>query len=218
MSFRRTFGESDVRPVLWRPLAATGQSEALQQRSASASEVAEWQRQYAELQVKHQAELARVQQVAHEEGLRQGREEAASAIRDAAQKLAATMTDLASYKRKLRFQAELEVVRLSIAIARRILNRELATDPEALQGIVHAALFKLQGRELWQVRVSPRACEITRRYVEEAGLAASITVIADPALQTGDLLIETPSGELDASVGTQLQEIERGFTERLGLR
>jgi flagellar assembly protein FliH len=204
--------------VSWRPIAAGNQADAVQQNSSVARELADWQNKYSELQLKYQTEVARIQQLSFEEGLRQGRDEAAAAIRDASQKLAATTADLATYKRKVRFDAEREVVRLSMAIARRILNRELTIDPEALEGIVHAALSKLQNREVWHVRVTPGAVDTIKNCIEQAGLTSAVTVSADNTLHTGDLLIDTPSGELDASASTQLQEIERGFAERLGLR
>ena len=217
MSCKRTTDWSAIRPLTWRALG-TGGGNNSQQQSASEQELADCRRKLAELEHKYQADMGRAQQVNFDAGLQQGREEAGTAVRDASEKLAATLTELASQKRRLRLDAEREVVRLSIAIARRILNRELTIDPESLEGVVHAALAKLQNREKWQVRVSPRAVEITTNSVHQAGLGANVIVNADPALQAGDLLIDTPSGELDASVSTQLQEIERGFAERLGLR
>jgi flagellar biosynthesis/type III secretory pathway protein FliH len=45
-----------------------------------------------------------------------------------------------------------------------------------------------------------------------------VKIAIDPSLRPGDLLIDTPAGELDASVNTQLHEIERGFAERLAIR
>jgi len=109
-------------------------------------------------------------------------------------------------------------VKLSLAIAHRILNRELATDPDAIEGVVHAALAKLQTRDVWQIRVAPAAAAVAQACIDRAGLTAAVKVNADPALQPGDLLVDTAAGELDASVNTQLQEIERGFAERLALR
>ena len=175
-------------------------------------------RQLEDLQRTHNIELARAKQAAYEQGLQQGREEASSAMRDSAQKLATTLADLVSYKHKLRADAEREVVKLSLATARRILNRELATDPDALEGVVHAALAKLQNRDVCQVRVAAMAAEITKTCIERAGLSANVQVNIDPTLHSGELFIDTSTGELDASVHTQLREIERGFAERLGVR
>jgi flagellar biosynthesis/type III secretory pathway protein FliH len=40
-------------------------------------------------------------------------------------------------------------------------------------------------------------------------------VIADASRAIGSVIFETPRGNLDASVDSQLQEIERGLADRL---
>jgi flagellar assembly protein FliH len=84
--------------------------------------------------------------------------------------------------------------------------------------VVYAALQRLQSREITRIRVFPAAVPAVRAALERNGGMAAIEIIADGLLQPGGLLFETSLGELDASVETQLQEIERGFTDRLQLR
>ena len=55
---------------------------------------------------------------------------------------------------RFRHEAEEDVVELALAIARRILHRELTVAPEALLGLVKAALEKIEAREVHRVRVS----------------------------------------------------------------
>jgi flagellar biosynthesis/type III secretory pathway protein FliH len=48
------------------------------------------------------------------------------------------------------------------------------------------------------------------------GLApAVVEVVADPSREPGTVVFETARGNLDASVESQFQEIERGLTDRL---
>ena len=219
MLIRRASRPQDAQPIVWPRVSRSRLNEREQTDAASSTvQAAELSRQLTEARSAHEIELLRVRESAFQEGMRQGREEAANTIRDAAQKVSCTVAELMGFKRKIRLDAEREVVKLSLAIARRILNRELATDPDAIEGIVHAALCKLQARDAWQIRVGPGAVDITRNCIERARLAGVVKINVDPALQPGDLLIDTTAGELDASVNTQLQEIERGFAERLALR
>ncbi|HLH01614.1 MAG TPA: FliH/SctL family protein [Bryobacteraceae bacterium] len=171
----------------------------------------------AELQSAHQMELAQCRQAALEEGIKKGREAAANEIKAASDRLATTLRDLLALKKRMRSEAEADVVKLSLAIARRILHRELNADPESIQGIVYAGLQKLQNREISRVRIPPVALEPVRGALERAGLAPAVNIVADTKLRPGDILFETSLGELDGSVETQLQEIERGFADRLGL-
>lgn len=162
-----------------------------------------------------EAELAKARQSGFEDGLRRGRDEAAAPVGQTLERLAETLLELTQMKRKVRNEAEQELVKLSLAIARRILYRELSTDPDSIHGIVHAALQKLQNREIVRVRVYPAAAAAVRAAFERMTNSAAVEIVADPALETGAILFETSLGDLDASVETQLQEIQRGFADRL---
>jgi flagellar assembly protein FliH len=54
-----------------------------------------------------------------------------------------------------------------------------------------------------------------RSCLEDAGRAPALEVIGDASLNCGDAIFETSLGELDASVDSQLREIERGFADKL---
>jgi flagellar assembly protein FliH len=118
----------------------------------------------------------------------------------------------------LRRQAEEDLVRLSIAIARRILHREMLVDAEALLGLVKAALSKVDQREIHVIRAHPEALPLIERILQQSGNQRRMELRGDARLDRGALFIETARGELDASVDTQLQEIERGFADIVGNR
>jgi flagellar assembly protein FliH len=174
-------------------------------------------RRVRELESTRQSELAQARQSGFEEGLRKGREESAAEVQKALDQLAHSILDLTQQKQKVRREAERELVRLSLAVARRILHRELLADPESIQAIVYAALQKLQNREISRVRVYPAGAGAVKAAMERIGHRNAVEIAADPALPLGGILFETAIGELDASVETQLNEIERGFADRLAL-
>jgi flagellar assembly protein FliH len=172
----------------------------------------------AELEAQRPAELEQARQSGFEQGVRQARQEAAKEMEEALDRLARAIQEVPQVKRKVRNEAENEVVKLSLAVARRILHREITADPQSLQGVVYAALQRLQNREITKIKVFPASVKAVRAALERNGGMAALEVIADGALQPGALLFETSLGELDASVETQLQEIERGFADRLQTR
>jgi flagellar assembly protein FliH len=163
-------------------------------------------------------EVAQARHEAAAEGYRQAREEASAELKNVHNQIAQALSDLAGTKRRLRNDAEGELIKLSLAIARRILHREISVDPEALHGLVHTALQKLQNREISRVRVYPAGADEVRSALERMGAAPAIQVFPDSSLKSGDIIFETSFGELDASVDSQLQEIQRGFADRLSLR
>jgi flagellar assembly protein FliH len=93
------------------------------------------------------------------------------------------------------------------------LHRELTVSPDALLGLVKAALEKLDAREVHRVRVSPGDAPLVLAFFEKMGLPNRVEVSADPALPSGSVILESNRGFLDASVDTQLSEIERGFAD-----
>jgi flagellar assembly protein FliH len=107
-------------------------------------------------------------------------------------------------------------VALALAVARRILHRELTVAPEALLGLVKAALDKIEAGEVHQVRVSRQDAAMLRQFFEQMGLPHRVEVLADANLAPGGVILESSRGLLDASVDTQLAEIERGFADLAG--
>jgi flagellar assembly protein FliH len=199
------------------PRAATSAAKPPSQ-AGSETESSALKQRIAELESQRGMEVEQARQNGLEQGLRQGRQEAAAEMESALDRLAQTIQEVAQVKRKVRSEAENELVKLSLAIARRILHRELTADPQALRGVVYAALQRLQNREITRIRVFPAAVPAVRAALERNGGMAAIEIVADGLLPAGGLLFETALGELDASVETQLQEIERGFADRLQLR
>jgi len=130
-------------------------------------------------------------------------------------RLTGQLEELAALRQKLRREAEEDLVRLSVAIARRVLRRELVADPEAILGVAKAALSKLDSREILRVRVHPAEAETIRQQLVEHQSPERIEVVPDRTLERGSFVVDTSRGYLDASVETQLAEIERGLTDLL---
>ncbi|MGA2185107.1 MAG: FliH/SctL family protein [Bryobacteraceae bacterium] len=166
-------------------------------------------------ELEHQLEKA--PQEAFQNGLRQGeaegRKQALAQLDGELQRLARAVTEMAGLRHLIRREAEEELVRLALAIARRILHRELTIDPEALTGLVKAALGKIELRDTCRVRTHPEHVATVTRCLAQIGAPQKIDVLADTSLEKGSAIFETGRGSLDASVETQLAEIQRGLVD-----
>jgi flagellar assembly protein FliH len=156
-------------------------------------------------------------QEAFRAGLQQGeaaaRQKAEAEIAERLQALARTTTEIASLRQQIRREGERELVELSLAIARRILHRELTIDPEALSALIKAAVHKIDLRETHRVRTHPDHAATISRCLTQIGAPAKIEVVADAGLERGAAVFETSRGTVDASVETQLAEIQHGFAD-----
>ncbi len=152
-------------------------------------------------------------------GFREGGAEAegrlAALLKEAVARLGSRVEELAGLRRKLRQEAEEDLVRLAVAIARRVLWRELSVDPGAIRGIVKAALEGIDIQEIVRIRVHPEVASLLEEWLRGRGAAERVEVVPDGSLDRGGVVVETERGSLDASVETQLEEIERGLVDRV---
>jgi flagellar assembly protein FliH len=54
---------------------------------------------------------------------------------------------------------------------------------------------------------------MVKQFLEKLGLPQRVEVVSDPGLERGAAVFDSNRGALDASVETQLSEIERGLTD-----
>ena len=197
---------STVAPMAWRPTAAA--SPAPRPAQAPAVEAAT-----ATGPQRDEADTESYQR-GFSEGRAIGRDQAAAELQPVMDRLSRSLAELASVRPRVRKTAESDLLKLAIAIARRVLHRELTLDPGSIEGLIRVALEKLESRELCRVRVHPDQEPVIRTLLARFS-AAPVELIPDGTLQCGDVLFETAHGTLDGSIEAQLQEIERGFADRL---
>jgi flagellar assembly protein FliH len=156
---------------------------------------------------------------AHAAGVREGeaagRKAATAEFQAAIDRLGHSIEEISGLRARLRREAEQDLIRLALAIAQRIIRRELAVDPEAIHGLVLGALEKLQGQEICRVRVHPSHAPQVSACLRQLAPASPVEVVPDASREPGAVIFETERGNLDASVETQLREIERGLSDRL---
>jgi flagellar assembly protein FliH len=203
---------SVVTPVWWRDTAA-GVPSVRSREAAGPSAVHAPERD-------QNPDRERIEREAYQRGFNEGkgvgREQAAAELKPVLDRLAQTLAELSSLRSRIRKDAEGDLLKLSISVARRVLHRELTLDPESIEGLIRIALEKLQSRDLCRVRVHPDQEPAIRASMERFSNSHKVELIPDPSMQCGDVLFETAHGNIDASIEAQLREIERGFADRLG--
>ncbi|HLH40977.1 MAG TPA: FliH/SctL family protein [Bryobacteraceae bacterium] len=152
-------------------------------------------------------------QQGHAEGESAGAQRAAERLEPAIAAFNRIANELATLRKRFRAEVEEDTVKLAIAIARRVLHREIATDPEAILGLVMAAFHKLNARETRRLRAAPADAALISQHRAKLSIPEGLEICADASLAAGSVVFETSRGEMDASIDTQLGEIERGFAD-----
>jgi flagellar assembly protein FliH len=151
----------------------------------------------------------------YREGEAAGRGQGAAEVRPAIERLARSIEEISGLRGRLRREAEADTIQLALAIARRVIRRQLAVDPEALHGLVLGALEKLEGQEVSRVRVHPSHAALLGTCLEQYAAGGRVEILPDASREVGTVIFETKRGNLDASIDSQLQEIERGLADCL---
>jgi flagellar assembly protein FliH len=99
-----------------------------------------------------------------------------------------------------------------------VLRREISLDPEALHGLLVGALEKLETREVTRVRCHPSHAGAIAALLRKIAGGDAVEVLQDPRCDPGSVIFETERGNLDTSIETQFQEIERGLADCLRRR
>lgn len=130
--------------------------------------------------------------------------------------LARTLEDFSEERRKYFEGVEGEVVRLSLAIAERVLHREVEMDPLLLAGAAKVALENVADRSGVILRVSSSEVDA---WTERMGQSPDPPeLVADHNLTKGECVLETRMGTIDLGIRAQLKEIERGFFDLMRRR
>jgi flagellar assembly protein FliH len=203
----------ETQSLPWMRDAATGQ--VIPRGPARTGEAARLHAQLEELTVK----LDQQTRAAFEQGFREG--EAATFQKFEAEtraslgRLSEAIAEIPQRRTEAIRRAEGDIVRLTVAIARRVVHRELSVDAGALEGLIKAALDKVINHEVLRVRVHPAIEKVLAECIGRDGRGRLIEILSDPSQPPGGVIFEIARGALDASVDTQLREIERGLIDEM---
>jgi flagellar assembly protein FliH len=152
------------------------------------------------------------QKAARQDAVKKFEQQLARAVRA----LAEALEQVSARKARALAEARQDLVRLALAVAEKVLRRELAADPAACVRTVEAAV-ELAGRaSRLSVRVNPADLELVRSVAPQ--LAAQLTgeaeveVVADEQVESGGCKLtafrETAQpSEIDATIATQLDRL-----------
>jgi flagellar assembly protein FliH len=211
--------EAEVRKAPWRqhkPFAPTPPRS--QSGAGTSDEVAQLQRRIEELNTLAEKRVKEAWEQGHRAGDAAARKLLDDQARLAMEGLAKAVAEASSTRAETIRRAEADTVRLAIEIARRVLHRELSLDGSALEALIKAAISKLQGQEIYRVRVHPDQEKLMLSCLEQEGRGSAVEVVSDASQPKGGVSFEISRGTLDASVDTQLREIENGLVDQMRRR
>jgi flagellar assembly protein FliH len=151
------------------------------------------------------------------EGKKSGIEFGERTIDAATKRLGDSILEIGRLRSSLYAQVECEVVKLAVAVARKIVHREIQADPHVIQALVRVALGHVTEKSAVTIHLNP----IDHNYLLEQGSEFSengghdISLVADKSIERGGCLIRTECGDVDARIEEKFREVENTFYEGL---
>lgn len=169
-----------------------------------------------------EAQLRQWQQAAEQRGYEAGYERG---LAEANRRLEQELEQLARLAESMqRAQAERNgtlqafAAEFALAVTVRLLGAAAPTR-EGVLALAASALAEVPPGAALKLRVHARDAQLLQQFVLQrvpAGGAGPIEVVADPGVELGGCLIDTPAGTLDARLESQLQALKHGLLAACG--
>jgi flagellar assembly protein FliH len=145
------------------------------------------------------------------QGERAGTEAGARRADAMLRRIAHTLDELTELRRVIVASTEQQMVRLALAVARRIVGRELTQDPELVAAMAHVALQRLGEAVPATIKLNPEDYTVVVAQRATPWSSTQVRVVPDPAVVRGGCLVESEVGTVDASPDAQLAELSRAL-------
>jgi flagellar assembly protein FliH len=145
------------------------------------------------------------------EGQRAGVAAAQQETAGLAKKLAATLDDLMRVRNEMIRHTEKQMVQLALAVARRVVHREVSVDPQVLITMMRVALERVSDAARVTVRLNPADHQSVVAALAGEATNDQVTLAADGRVPRGGCKVESEYGDIDAGVDAQIQEIARAL-------
>jgi flagellar assembly protein FliH len=168
-------------------------------------------------QQQFQMQLQQETQKAYQQGLADGKNQTVKKLGNdlqksiqALQKVAMTLKGELS---EIYQNEEQELLKLSLAIARKIVDNEIETNPEIVLTVVKNSLNLLNERKKAKILVNAQDWTLVKNNITNLNIKTELPddleIISSTAIKPGGCRVESPGGSIDAAIDTQFDEVKR---------
>lgn len=164
-------------------------------------------------------DLAHLEKTAYENGFHQGEkagmEIAERKIEAIMRRYAESIGEVGKLRAGLYGQIEQEVVRLAVAVSKKIVHREIQVDRDIIQTLVRVALSHVAEKSAVVIHLNPvdYSYLVDKKSELSQSEGRDISLLADRSVERGGCLIQTDCGDIDARIDEEFREVERTFFE-----
>lgn len=199
--------------------------ELLERARNQAREILDEAREEADLTLsKAREEAQQLREKSYQEGYQEGLETARQAMQaelDQTHQQCQQMLEEARNTKLAMFRSsEADMIKLCLAVAKRVVAAEVSTNQQVVSAILQEALSYIDQPENLTLYVNQKDLETILELMQthnfsDIGNKANFQVQADNRISPGGLRLESDSGTVDARLETRLANVEKAFQEVL---
>lgn len=156
----------------------------------------------------------------YEDGYGKGKNAAIDETRATINMMNEVVEQLRAYHSSILEDSQTDVARMAISVARKVLHKEIMTDPMTVVSVVRGALEKIAFKKNFVINVNPLDLEVIHSAGDKVKAmltnAQSIQFKASPQVEAGGCVVQTESGIVDAQISRQVSEVEDAVMKAMG--
>lgn len=161
---------------------------------------------------------ARLEKEAYEKGFEQGQKDGLDLERrqseEKGKQLDALLCELQGLKSQLYLEAEGELLKLSMEIAKKVLREEVKCDSRTIVHTIREAMTFLVDKSLMQIVVHPDDMDEIKQLMPELTTktkGGQLELVEDHAIERGGCILKTGFGRINATIDDQLWMLEKAL-------
>ncbi|MBW1802636.1 MAG: hypothetical protein JRJ85_18120 [Deltaproteobacteria bacterium] len=165
--------------------------------------------------------LARLEREAYEQGFEQGRKDGLALetrqMEEKGKQFDALFSEINQLKGKIYIETENDMLKLSMLIAKRVVNAEIQTNEHIIGKTIEAASAFLVDKSRIRIKLSPEDMGEVKALLPDfaaMGKGGQFQLIEDHSIQRGGCIMETGFGRINATIEDQLKELEKTIDQQ----
>ncbi len=156
----------------------------------------------------------------YQDGFESGKKESLQKLIDFLNILDKSAKEISNFKENVIRESENEIAKMSLSIAKKVINRELLLDPSVVIGVIRDALNKVYYKKKFIIYVNPLDLELVKKEQEKLTSILenfeSFVIKPSTQVEPGGCIVETESGTVDARLESKYEKVKESVIKAIG--
>ncbi len=160
-----------------------------------------------------------LQEEARQKGIQEGRKEAEQELQTTIQAFSKGIEEISRLRESIYTQSKQDMISMVMSVVSKVIQVEVTEKEEIIEKTIQKALESAIQSDEYHIKVNPKDYELVNEkkplFVARIRGLGNIVFEPDSSISRGGCKVESDQGEVDATLETQLEEINKNFLEMI---